>query len=78
MAIAHNEYLAVVRPVVLLRSYLERNLFTGKTYDEDLKRLLKTLDTSWRPPRWCPRLSKPELDIAHRAGIKCEAGDALL
>lgn len=60
-----------------LRSYIEGTRFTIPC-DHDLKWIGNLWDAFKRFARWRTQLSKLDLDIVYRAGVKLEAADELL
>lgn len=62
---------------VIAEHYLKANIPTFSTDYKALKWLLTVQDASGNLARWYLRLLKFEFDIAHRAGFKYQAVDAL-
>lgn len=71
------ECLAIVRAVLLLRSYLKGTQFTSRTDYYSLKCILNLTDSTKKLERWRLRLSEFDSDVVHCAGVKRQASDAL-
>lgn len=72
-----HECLEIVWSILLLRLYFEKARFTICKDHGSLKRILNLTDSTCRLARWRIRISKFELNLVHRVGVKHPAADAL-
>lgn len=69
--------LVVVWSVFLLRPSLKQTSFTIRTDHDALKCNLIPTDFTGRITRWRLRLSEPDFDVVHRAGVDHQVANAL-
>lgn len=73
----HRECIAIVRAVLLLRSYLDGARVTSRTDHDSFKWIPNLSDASGRLAQSRLRLSEFDFGLVHRASVKRHAADAL-